>query len=103
MIRDEPLAAQAVTCAGVLPEANTVWKCSIRISVKMLMGVSALNETEPWRGRTTLTPKTHARLDGLILLTMLSWETCGGDQRAGRYVRTERIEMAAVRPRSRLC
>ena len=70
-------ARQGVTCAAGPREPNTVWKCSMRISVKMLMGVRALREMEPWRGQTRFTPNTQARLDGLILLTMLCWDTWG--------------------------
>lgn len=66
---------QGVTCAAGPREPNTVWKCSMRISVKTLMGIRALREMEPCRGQTRFTPNTQARLDGLILLTMLSWDT----------------------------
>lgn len=47
----------------------------------MLIGVRALSEMEPWRGHSRLTPNTQARLDALILLTMLSWETWATNQR----------------------
>lgn len=54
----------------------------------MLMGVSAPSGVEPCRGRTTFTPNTQARLDELILLTRLSWDTWrrrrGGGQEVGR-------------------
>lgn len=44
----------------------------------MLMGVRALRDKEPCWGHTRFTPNTHARFDGLILLMMLSSDTCGG-------------------------
>lgn len=58
--------------------------------MKMLMGVSAPSGVEPCRGRTTFTPNTQARLDELILLTRLSWDTWRrgrGGQEVGRFER----------------
>ena len=55
---------------------NTAAQCSMRISVKTLMGARVERATPPWGGHSRLTPSTHARLDGLILFTMLSADTC---------------------------
>lgn len=80
---------QGITCAGGQREPNTVWTCSMRSSAKMLIGVKAVREMEPWRGQTRFTPKTHAKLDGDILFMMLSWDTWRG-RRTGEREGTEK-------------